>query len=825
MSVSLIIISGLNPSLLHANVDKAYTHLYEVMDKYHQTFDVYTDMNAGGNHFYPTGWMGDDTSLAMDEGYTLNCHSGTSCIKVDFTAKGRNWSAVYWQEPEKNWAKIPNAGYDLTNATDLTFKVRGENGNEIIEFFMGGIQGIYPDSVSKQSTGWLKLSKEWKTYTISLRNKDLSHIIGGFGFALNAPNNKNGATFYIDDIQYQMKRLDTPRFLRSYETVSSNILFDTVMSNACFTYDNALALLAFLARGNRNDLKRAKILADTFCYVLENDRKFSDGRLRNAYKSGDIINHQTKKADLPGWWNSAEKKWCENKFDVSTHTGNVVWGMLALLSYYEKVSKDSKYLIAIEKMANWVENNAKLTEFPTCYGFAGGLEGHDDNQQVLMYKSTEHNIDAYAAFIRLYHLTGNERYKESAMYALEFVKKMWNAKDGHFWTGTTDPCHTLNKATIPLDIHPWAVMAMPTEYEYRKGLIWAYKNCYTQADGFKGFDFNNDRDGVWFEGTAQMAVAFQMNNEMEKAHFYEKELEKAQTTATNNNKKGIVAASHDGVSTGFDWKYFSRLHIGATAWYIFSKLHYNPYSGKKINEVCDTNDPQIVFNHVPPYENRIQNLKGQVCNVDPKENNIAVYVYVSGWLTKPYWNTRTVNITPEGQWECDITTGTRDYRATRISAFVIPKHETPPIRSGELNLPQSLYDMAITHKSIMRIGVPEKPCESGKPSIELTYTPKIEEDHNLIGRACNVIPKDYKVAVYIYVHGWWTKPTYKNPLTNIESDSLFECDITTGGYDSSATKIAAFLVRSGYSPPLCGNKSQLPEDIFDNAVDYVIVER
>jgi hypothetical protein len=164
------------------------------------------------------------------------------------------------------------------------------------------------------------------------------------------------------------------------------------MSNVCYSYDNALVLLAFLARGTRNDLQRAKILADTFCYVLENDRFFSDGRIRNAYKSGDIVNHETKQANLPGWWDSNEKEWYESKFDVSTDTGNVVWGMLALLSYYEKVSKDSKYLIAIEKMANWVENNAKLTEFPTCYGFAGGLEGHDDNQQVLMYKSTEHNI-------------------------------------------------------------------------------------------------------------------------------------------------------------------------------------------------------------------------------------------------------------------------------------------------------------------------------------------------------------------------------------------------------------------------------------------------
>ena len=41
-------------------------------------------------------------------------------------------------------------------------------------------------------------------------------------------------------------------------------------------------------------------------------------------------------------------------------------------------------------------------------------------------------------------------------------------------------------------------------------LGWAEQHCYTQADGFKGFDFNDDKDGVWFEGTAQMAVAYQM---------------------------------------------------------------------------------------------------------------------------------------------------------------------------------------------------------------------------------------------------------------------------------------------------------------------------
>ena len=73
-----------------------------------------------------------------------------------------------------------------------------------------------------------------------------------------------------------------------------------------------------------------------------------------------------------------------------------------------------------------------------------------------------------------------------------------------------------------------------------------------------------------------MAVAYQIKEETEKRNIYVEELRKAQVSATNNNGKGIVAASHDGVTTGFEWEYFSRLHIGATAWYIFAERNYNP---------------------------------------------------------------------------------------------------------------------------------------------------------------------------------------------------------------------------------------------------------
>lgn len=153
---------------------------------------------------------------------------------------------------------------------------------------------------------------------------------------------------------------------------------------------------------------------------------------------------------------------------------------------------------------------------------------------------------------------------------------MWNNTDGHFWTCTDNDGCTINENNILVDIQALALMALSS---YNSAFTWAEDNCYTEADGFKGFDLNDDKDGVWFEGTAQMAVAYQINGEVDKSGLCLSELRKAQVPVTNTNGKGIVAGSHDGVTTGFDWKYFIRLHVGATAWYIFAEMEHNPYWG------------------------------------------------------------------------------------------------------------------------------------------------------------------------------------------------------------------------------------------------------
>jgi hypothetical protein len=71
-----------------------------------------------------------------------------------------------------------------------------------VEFKVGGIMGEYSDS-DMASIGPVILTKEWKQYTIDLRGKDMSYIIGGFCWATNIDVNPEGAVFYLDEIRYE----------------------------------------------------------------------------------------------------------------------------------------------------------------------------------------------------------------------------------------------------------------------------------------------------------------------------------------------------------------------------------------------------------------------------------------------------------------------------------------------------------------------------------------------------------------------------------------------------------------------------------------------
>ena len=111
------------PATLNADppVARAYQHLAEQMDRYHSTFDVYTDMGAAGNHFVVLGKIADDPgAVDVDPCWEENPHSGATAIRNVFSnTTGLNWGGGYFlngvltgdeRTPRPNWGTCPMQG-------------------------------------------------------------------------------------------------------------------------------------------------------------------------------------------------------------------------------------------------------------------------------------------------------------------------------------------------------------------------------------------------------------------------------------------------------------------------------------------------------------------------------------------------------------------------------------------------------------------------------------------------------------------------------------------------------------------------------------------
>jgi hypothetical protein len=186
------------------------------------TFYVFSEKGSRLNHYIPSGWMGDFGDLKINNGWTKGVakpkdakakkpkgvdEKDETCLQISYSGErkqGHGWAGIYWQHPANNWGD-KRGGYNLTGYKKLVFWARGEKGGETIDkFFTGGISGQTEEGDSDEaSVSPVSLTKEWKEYTIDLTGLDLSHIIGGFGFAANADANPNGVVMYVDEIRYE----------------------------------------------------------------------------------------------------------------------------------------------------------------------------------------------------------------------------------------------------------------------------------------------------------------------------------------------------------------------------------------------------------------------------------------------------------------------------------------------------------------------------------------------------------------------------------------------------------------------------------------------
>jgi len=605
-------------------VQRSFDALAQEHDRNQAEFVVCDDRDSGFEHFFASGWMGDLAAAPKPEGikalntaWTRNPRSGHTCVRLAMPRQWQSetWGGLFWEYPEPS-RKSP--GYDLTSYVSreepatLRFWARQATESGTVTFSVRGVYGSGATARVVTSKFQDRVGPDWKEYRHLISPTfPWGNVTGGF--AVSASNLFGAVEVFVDDVAIEFgptgraQRLNEPRFLRSY-TPLGVAAPDKYFRNACYSYDNALYLIALCARGRPDDLRRAKLIADAFLIVQKHD-PIGDGRIRNGYMCGELLDRSRGSVPrIPGFWDDAAEAWREDRYCVQADCGNIAWTALALLEFRRRTGlmAPDPYLDAVLRMMNWVVR-MQDTEHPGGYRMGMDFEpvavaGSPLRERAMTAKSCEHNIDLYAAFRRLGEATGDRAWDERAEHARRFVE--WLAAEGPkqgfatLPTGTGVDGKTLNLSVAPLDVNPWALFVFRDRDAYREPVRKAHERCFTtlerQGKTITGYDFNEDRDGVWWEGTSQMALAFRMLGDTQREREI---LAQVQAQAEAPLHPGLVSAAtttkRDRLSTGFfrdsrqteEWVYWPRAHAGgATCWWLFAALGWNPYWGEKVTQ-------------------------------------------------------------------------------------------------------------------------------------------------------------------------------------------------------------------------------------------------
>jgi hypothetical protein len=380
-------------------------------------------------------------------------------------------------------------------------------------------------------------------------------LVGLPAFAAGLPT----ACAYLSG--YAQARSSSPQFLASFPTVNSGPL-----QGAAFVYDNAVATIALVACDRTKD---AAQIGDAILAALDRDRYWHDGRLRNGYLAGPIGPGAVK---LAGWWDAKQNMWVEDRYQVGSDNGNMAWAILALLAL-DRATGDHRFRDGAVRIGGWVKQWRGKNE-PG--GFTGGTFAHEPTPVVEPWKSTEHNTDLAAAFSGLAQATMDNAWLAEARAAEGFVRSMWRPTCRCFAVGTIEDGKTPN-LYLALDAQTWPLLAIPgaaARYE----VTMAYGKL---RDG-KGFAYSEAKEGLWTEGTAQVALLMRLSGRDEEADRLMKAVEAMRTPDGS-----YFAASTRELPTGFmletdptqPRQYFHIAHLAAVSWVAIAQRRYNPFTG------------------------------------------------------------------------------------------------------------------------------------------------------------------------------------------------------------------------------------------------------
>jgi hypothetical protein len=349
-----------------------------------------------------------------------------------------------------------------------------------------------------------------------------------------------------------------PLFLASYPTAGPGPLKDTA-----FLYDNAVAAIALVGCG---DTAHARRIGDAMLIAMDHDRYFHDGRLRNAYMAGPL----DRPVKLSGWWDTMQNRWFEDGYQVASDNGNMAWAMLALLAL-DRTTHDARYRDGAVRLAGWTLQWQRRSG-PG--GFAGGTFDQEPSPKQNTWRSTEHNTDLAAAYTALARATGDNRWLKPARAAARFVRAMWHKSCRCYAVGTGLDGVTPN-TLLALDAQVWPVLA----HLDRAPPATILTTVAAKLGQSGGYAYSEALQGLWTEGTAQVALLAMLSGDTAKATALAKVIDSMRTP-----HGGYYASNTPGLPTGFMLdtdptkarQYFHIRALAPLAWTALVERRFNP---------------------------------------------------------------------------------------------------------------------------------------------------------------------------------------------------------------------------------------------------------
>lgn len=405
--------------------------------------------------------------------------------------------------------------------------------------------------------------------------------------------------------------------------------------NAAFLYDQALAIMAYCALAKHNPLQQKTY--ELLCNSIFKKIEF----LQNGDGSFYFA-----------WLHKDEPMAAINR---ARYSGANAWLLMAINRYEEQFGDSLTFRPMAADMANWLCTQLDTCKYHPnkgigCQVIRGGINAND---QQLPWLSIEHNLDAYSSlayFGYLSHNTGYTKIAQDIRRCLETCA--WEKNEGRFIRGLGDSMATM-------DVNPWGILAFGDTawqgHELTRGLNWALEHCRTthawegQWDPYPylignvdGFDFNDDKDVVWVEGTESMALALQLVGQDSLANYFHNEMAKLIFAANDgglpySTNSGTIAADDTERSTTYP-------SVAGTAWFIFKELNYNPFEIPpaahpepdtheckiEIHDLIKLNDYSLFPNYPNPF-----NQKTKICYQINKSGHAKLSIFnISGQLVR-----------------------------------------------------------------------------------------------------------------------------------------------------------------------------------------------